>query len=494
MKQIIKKFNNLVKRTIFKVQNKTNNNFNISSFNKYLITFIASLFLFLFYSLMPLLYDKTWVHTQIKSKLLNEFKIDLSTSNDIKYRILPTPHFLITNSKILVNNNGTQKSIAEIKEFKVFLNHGNFFNKEKMNFKKIIINGSNFSLLTSDLKLLNDFKNKKFPTKKIKITNSNIFFKDNFGEIISIIKIDKAILFYDNKKLTNFFNSKSEAFNIPFNINFNNHNTPIKYEKIILNSKSLKLNMVNEFTTKKNKLIIGKNYLSFLNSTFNTEYSIKEKLISFKTEKSRLANSHVNFGGELSINPFDLNLDVDLDNYKISSLFSINPILIEFIKSGLLFNENISVNISLDVNSNIKNEIFQNVKINFRIINGKIDFNKTRFINNNIGSLQFSNSNLFLKNNDLVFNGDIFIDIENSENLFSFLNTRKSSRKDFKTILINLDYNFTDNRIKFNNFKIDSSEVESKLLTIIDNFNDNNVNNLNKSRRLLNELLKAYAG
>ena len=69
MKQIIKNFNNLVKKTIFKVQNKTNSNFKISNFNKYLITFIVSLFIYLFYLLIPLLYDKTWVQTNIESKI-----------------------------------------------------------------------------------------------------------------------------------------------------------------------------------------------------------------------------------------------------------------------------------------------------------------------------------------------------------------------------------------------------------------------------------------
>ena len=494
MKQIIKNFNNLVKRTIFKVQNKTNDNFSISSFNKYLITVIASLFVYLFYLLTPLLYDKAWVYANIESKLLNEFKVNLSTSGDISYRILPTPHFLIKNSKILVADSKIQKSIAEVKEFKVFLHQGNFFNKEKINFKKIIINRANFSLLINDLKLLNNFKNEKFPTKEIKITNSNIFFKDNLGEIISIIKINNTIIFYDNKKKINFLNSKGEAFNIPFIIDFINRSDLIKYEKININSKSLKLNIINEFTTDKNKLIKGKNHLSFLNSTINTEYNIKEKLIIFKSGKSRLSNSQVNFDGQLSINPFDLNLKVDLQNYKISNLYTINPILIEFIESQLLFNDNISVNISIDTNSNIKNEIFQNAKINFHIMNGKIDFDKTTFINNDIGSLQFGSSNLFFKNNDLVFSGDILIDIKNSENLFSFLNTSKSSRKIFKKILVNLEYNFNDNKITFNSLKIDDSEVESQLLTIIDNFNDNNINNLNKSRRLLNELLKAYAG
>ena len=147
MKQIIKNFNNLVKRTIFKVQNKTNNNFNISNFNKFLITLIVSLFICLFYLLIPHLYDKMWVQANIQSKLLNEFKINLSKSTDVSYRILPAPHFLIKDSKLLMEDIENQKSIAEIKNFKVFLSNKNFFNKEKMKIKKIIIDNANFTLL-----------------------------------------------------------------------------------------------------------------------------------------------------------------------------------------------------------------------------------------------------------------------------------------------------------------------------------------------------------
>ena len=61
MKNIAKNFNNLILKTIFKVQNKTNNKFRISNFNKILITFIGLLFFYLFYLLIPLLYDKGWV-------------------------------------------------------------------------------------------------------------------------------------------------------------------------------------------------------------------------------------------------------------------------------------------------------------------------------------------------------------------------------------------------------------------------------------------------
>jgi hypothetical protein len=493
MKQIIKNFNNLVKKTIFKVKNKTNSNFKISNFNRYLIFLIASLFIYLFYLLVPLLYDKTWVQTNIESKLLNEFRLNLSISEDISYRILPAPHFLIKNSKILIVKSKITKSIAEIKDFKIFLNQRSFFDKEKMKIEKIVINDANFSVLKSDFKLLSDIISKKFSNKKIKITNSNIFFKDNFGEVISIIKIGKSILFFDEKKLSNLINLKGEIFNIPFTFDFNNRNDSNKYKEINFTSKPLQLNISDKSTIEK-KIISGENDISFLKSTVNTQYNVKDKLITFKSGTSKLNSSQVNYNGELSINPFDLNFNIYLNDYRISKIFSVNPIFIEFIKSELLFNENISVKTFISINSNIKNEIFNKAKINLHIINGKIHFDKTEFVNDDIGSLKFSNSNLFYKNNELVFNSDILVDIIDSENLFSFLNTNKSSRKDLKTILVNLDYNFLRNKIKFDNLKINNIDVDSKFLKIIDSFNDNNLNNLNKSRRLLNELLGVYEG
>ena len=495
MKQIVKNFNNLIKRTIFKLQNKTNNNFEISNFNKYLITFISLLFFYIFYLLMPLLYDKTWVQTNIENKLLSEYKINLSTSAQISYRILPAPHFLVKDSKIIVEDTKNEKSIAEIKFLKIFLDQRNFFNKEKMNIKNIIINQANFSLLRSELGLLNNIRKTKFSNKKIEVNNSNIFLKDNLDEIISIIKIDKATLFFDDKKLSNIFYLSGEIFNVPFTLDFKNHNNLTKYEEIYLSSQSLNLDITNVLNLNENNTITGKNIISIFNSKINTKYDVKEKLIIFKSNNSKINNSHLDYNGELSINPFDLDLNIRLNNYKISKLLNKNSILTEFVKTELLFNDNISINTSMFINSNAKNEIFQGAKINFHIINGKINFDNTNFLNDKIGSLRLINSNLFLQNGKLVFNSDILINIDNSDHLFSFLNTDKLIRKDLKNILINLDYDFLTNQIKFNNIKIDNNENNEQLLRIIEGFSDNNNNNFNKSRRLVNELLKAvYEG
>jgi len=493
MKQIIKNFNNLVKKTIFNVQNKTNNNFEISGFSKYLITFIALLFIYIFYLLLPILYDKSWLQSNIENKLLNEFKLNLSTSGDISYRILPAPHFLVKDSKILINKGKKIKSIAEIIDFKVFLSQKNFFNKEKMNIKKVVINGANFSILKNELKLLNNLTDKKFSNKKIKINNSNIFIKDNLGEIISIIKVDKTIFFFDSKKLLNILNLNGEIFNLPFNLDFKNSNDLNEYKEIIFKSKPLKLRVLNKSNSKKIKLITGENIISFLNSQVNTKYKVREKLITFKSDNSRINNSQINYEGKMSINPFDLYLNVHLDNYKISKLFNINPILNEFVKSGLLFNENLTISSSIIIDSKEKKEIFQKAKINFNIVNGKLNFDNTIFVNN-IGLLKLDNSNLFLENNNLILNTNILFEIKNSNNLFSILNTDKKSRKDIKNILINLDYDFLKKEIKFNKIKIDNKNVNDQFFNVIEGLNAINSNNTVKSKLLINKLFSIYEG
>ena len=494
MKKITKIFNNLIFRTIFKVQNKTNTKFKISTFNKFLITFIGILFFYIFYLLLPLLYDKGWVKDNIETKLLSEFKIDLSSFKDISYRILPAPHYLIKDSKILLNSLKNPESIADVKNFKIFISQKNLFNKEKMTIKNITINEANFFILKSDFKILNNSNNNKFSNKKIEIKKSNIFFKDNLEEIIAIVKINRAILFFEDKELLNLFNLKGNVFTIPFTLEVKNTNDLIKKKEINFKAKSLNLNVFNESVVEQNNKVIGKNIISFLNSTISTQYEVDDKFITFISNSSRINGSKIKYNGELSINPFDLNLNIILNDYKISQLFKRNSIFTELLKSELFFNENITLNTSLIVKSNTKNQIFHKAEIYFTIKNGKINLDNTKFINNDIGLFKLDNSNVFYENNKLVLNTDLLLDVKDSNRLFSFLNTSKKSRKEIRNILINLNYDFLSNEIQFNNIKINNSDMEGQFLNIIDSFKDNSQNNLIKSRRLFNQLLDVYDG
>ena len=111
-----------------------------------------------------------------------------------------------------------------------------------------------------------------------------------------------------------------------------------------------------------------------------------------------------------------------------------------------------------------------------------------------MGSIKLSNSNLFLQDNKLILNATFFFDIKNSDRLFSFLSTNKRLRKTIESVIVNIDYDFLNNEIKFNNVKIDNNKTSDQFMNIIDGFRDNSLNNLIKSRRLLNELIEAYVG
>ena len=483
MKQIVKNFNNLIKKTIFKVENKTNDKFHVSNFSKYIIAVIVVLFIYIFYLLVPLLYDKNWVQNKIISKLSTEFNINLIDTSDISYRILPKPHYLIKDSKT---------DLAEIKVLNVFISQSNFFNKDNTRINKVVIKKANFSLSNNDFKILHERSDNKFSEKKIKINNSNIFFKNNLNEVISIVKISNAFLFFDKENLFNLFDLKGEIFTIPFKLKYQNMLNSKK--NIQIEASDLKLKIINEFFNKDEDLTSGINNVSILNSSINTKFSIKDQILIFESDDSKILNSKIDYNGQLTINPFDLNLKIKLDNYKISNLFISNSIINEFIKSGLLFNENISVLSSVNIESTKKDKIFNEAKLEVRVLNGKISFDKSIFINNNIGLMEVSNSDLFLENDKLILTANLSIDIKDSDKLYSFLITNKRLRKNIKNIKLNITYDFLSNEIAFKNIMIDDNKVSDQFYNIVEGFNDNNINNLTKSRRLLNELIGLYEG
>ena len=483
MKQIINTFNNLIKKTIFKLENKTNDNFQVSAFSKYIITIIGILFVYIFYLLVPLLYDKNWVQNKIVSKLSTEFNINLIDTSDISYRILPKPHYLIKDSKT---------DLAEIKVLNVFISQSNFFNKDNTRINKVVIKKANFSLSNNDFKILHERSDNKFSEKKIKINNSNIFFKNNLNEVISIVKISNAFLFFDKENLFNLFDLKGEIFTIPFKLKYQNMLNSKK--NIQIEASDLKLKIINEFFNKDEDLTSGINNVSILNSSINTKFSIKDQILIFESDDSKILNSKIDYNGQLTINPFDLNLKIKVDDYEISNLFLSNSIINEFIRSGLLFNENISVLSSVNIESTKKDKIFNEAKLEVRVLNGKISFDKSIFINNNIGLMEVSNSDLFLENDKLILTANLSIDIKDSDKLYSFLITNKRLRKNIKNIKLNITYDFLSNEIAFKNIMIDDNKVSDQFYNIVEGFNDNNINNLTKSRRLLNELIGLYEG
>ena len=185
---------------------------------------------------------------------------------------------------------------------------------------------------------------------------------------------------------------------------------------------------------------------------------------------------------------------IDERESELSKLLNLDSIFSELIKSQILLNNNISANTSIAIKENKNSQLFNSSLVNLNITNGAINFNKSKFTNNKIGSLEIDNSKLSYTDNDLVLNTDILINIKNSDNLFSLLQTPKNLRSDIKVIKINLDFNFLSNQIDVNRIKFDDIEDNDQALKILKELNDIENFNFHKSRRIFNKVFEAYFG
>ena len=104
---LIKRYNKfsdlLINEILIKRYNKTikyfHNKFKfqyivkVSTFNKFLISLIALSFIYIFYLLIPTLYDKSWIQSDIENKLFKEFKIaNFFPSTISPFKIINSPN------------------------------------------------------------------------------------------------------------------------------------------------------------------------------------------------------------------------------------------------------------------------------------------------------------------------------------------------------------------------------------------------------------------
>ncbi|NMN67602.1 hypothetical protein VP91_00007490 [Candidatus Pelagibacter ubique] len=502
-KRLVKYFNSFINKILLKYLTKKKKTFlnkekiKISNYNKAFITIICLLFIYLFYLIIPVSYDKVWVQKNLEKILLEEFGVNFSVSSEITYEILPSPHYNVKNANILDNNPKEIQKLSEIKILKVFVSQKNFFKKEELKINKVLIKNANFYINTNDFEFFKNLVDKKFSTKKINIKKSRFFLKNTNNEIITILSAPRLSMFYDDQELSNLLNLKGEIFNMPFKLKLNKDFTKLNHYKWIIKSNKTKLNILNESNKNSNNITLGSNTTSILNSTFVTNYKYDKNLTSFKSSKSKLANFSFDYDGELSTNPFDLVLNINLDKFKIYNLINPNSIFIEILKNKILFNENISAKISINQKNQKSNSFFNLSKIILNINNGQINFDQTNLVNKKIGSLKVNRSNLFFEKNALLLNSNVTFEVKNLKKLYFFFQTPKKHRIEFSNMRINFDYNLLTEKVTINNIKFDEINPSKRLDDVISAFNIqemNNIKNLIRNKNLFNRIISAYSG
>ena len=458
------------------------------SFKRAFMFLSALIVLVLSYLSIPNFYDTSNLINNVKNQLYKDLNIDFNLSEKFSYNLFPKPNFTFQKIKFLHQD----KNFASIDEMKIYISISNLFTSNDIKIKNINLNKVNFDLNKKNYNFFVKLLNSNFSNFNLEIKNSNIFYRNIENEVLFINKIDQLKYYYDLKDNKNTFVANNEIFNIPYTVELKNHNdekkilTKINFDflklqvKNVLNYKQIPKNGLIEFTYNKKK---SEGTYQLNKNLFNFNYLSKSSGNNFKYE------------GIINFIPFFSEISGDIDIINLNKLFNPDVILVQLLKSELLNNKNLNISGIINAEQIIPFRDLNNLVFKFRIEDGLLDISETKFRWLDYVDFQIFDSLLYVKDNNLVLDGNISIDIHNSSEIYKFFQTPRNYREEIKKIKFNFIYNFDQKITNLNNIEIDNlanPEVNNILGQFISK--ETILQNRIYLKSLINKAIKSYAG
>jgi hypothetical protein len=486
----IKKLNLLINNLLIKNLNKLNlNNFlHIAKSNKIFFTFVASIVLCLLYFSLPNTYDRNDVSKELENQLQNRLNLKFNLPKNFEYDFFPRPNFTFRNSSVLIGKNQT----SQITNLKIYISLNNLFSLNNTKINNLVITKSNINLDKNNYDFFSQLLNQNVENLKLIIKDSNIFFRNNDDQVLFINKVKKINYYYDVKDSKNIIESKNEIFNLPYTFTLIKYKNEKKiFSKINLNFFNLQVENDLDYNNGIKK--------GFVNFTFdknksNMTYELNKKslLINFFEKNNK---SNFSYNGTINFSPFYSIFKGSTIEIDLFALLNSNNLIFQLLKTEILNNKNLNFNLNIFANKIKDYHNFVNFILNSKIEEGLIDIDETKFSWKNITDFTIKDSLIYVKNNELVLDGKLNINIENSDAIFQFLLTPKKYRTDLKEIDLDFVYNFDQNILNLNNIRVNKLQMKNidKILNILI-FKDNKLQNKVYLKSKFNSALKAYAG
>ena len=451
--------------------------------NRVFLTIISIIFLTLTYFLIPTAYNKELIEKEIKNQINQKYNLDVKFDNKIQYNFFPKPHF---SSKDLLILNG-QAKVGEVKNFKIYIEFKNFFNFNQIQTEDVIFDKAVFNIKKSDISLFKNLIKTEPNRNKIKIKRSNIFFMNKNDEVLFINQINDSQFYYDLKNLKNIFFSKGKIFNVPYKLIIGNDklNEILNFELV---SKKLVLKIENT-TDYKMEDDTGSLKISFKNKNNIFNYQINKNTMDIY-----LNDTNKTFRLLLEFKPFYLVSKLNYQTFRIRDIFN-NPFFMEIFKSQLLNNKNLNALMNFDVKNVYDFDRFSDLSLKLKIEDGNYDFSNSNIIWKENVKVLFSDAFLNFDKGKINLNGRTSFDVQDKDEFFKFFQIKKELRKNIEKIELDFNYDLNEEKITFDNLRIDNKS-NKKIEEIISNFNSSNKKFLNKIifKNFVNDILIAYFG
>ena len=492
--KILKKTNSSINSLLKKNLNKLNFLFQRNKIIEFTRSKRVFLFLFIIFILslsylsIPLLYNKDKLASIFESQLSKKLGISFIFSKNLNYNLLPRPTFTFNNVSILEKD----INLANIDKIKVYPSLKNLFFINDINIEFIFLENANFNLNKENYNFFIKLLNKNFQKLNLEIKNSNIFYRNIENDVLFINKINKIEYYYNSKNSQNILFAKNEIFNIPYSMEIQND---ILQKKIIskVNLNLLKLQIEKELDYSNDKKIGKMNFILNKNKS-EANYQLNKNSFNFDFFNKSSSNKFI-YNGDINFFPFFFNATGNIDKINLYKLLNSQSILIQLFKTKLLNNKNLNIKTTINSKKILPHSGLIDLIANFKIEEGLIDLDNTKFSWASYANFELSQSLLYLNDDNLILDGKIIIDIINYNKIYKFFQTPRNKRVEIKKIEFNFNYNFDHQIVNFNDIKI-NNQNNQKVSNIINNFifNKNKLQNKINFKNLMNQAIDGYDG
>ena len=450
--------------------------------NRVFLGLVIVVFLTLVYFLIPTAYNKNLVQAEIENQIFQKYQISVKFNSKISYKLFPKPNFSSKNLSILNN----KKEIASVKNFKIFISVKNFFKINQVQTKDLILDKTDFNIKKNDLNFFINLMKIEPNRNKVIIKDSNIFFRNQKNEVLFINQIMNSSFYYDFKNLKSTLSTKNRIFNVPYKLIAQNDKLNKIFQfKFDSNKLVLKIQNKTNYSEKNND---GDLKVTFKNRNNLFSYKIRENSLNFY-----LKDSNKTYDGLIEFKPFFLESNL---NYKVLKVGDfVNPLLIQIFKSQILNNENLDATINFNVKNIYDFDRFSELSLKLRIEQGKMTFSNSQVNWKDNINLSFEDAILDFENEKINLNGKIVAKIEDKNQFYRSFQINKDFRKDLKKIEFDFNYDFNENKVYFDNLRIDN-KTNKNLDKFISKFNssDEKFFNTITFKSFVNKIFDAYFG
>jgi hypothetical protein len=193
--------------------------------------------------------------------------------------------------------------------------------------------------------------------------------------------------------------------------------------------------------------------------------------------------------------PFFSEISGDVNKINLNQVLNSDSILVQLFKTELLNNKYLNLDTIIKAKKIAPYNDLINLVLNLKIEEGLVDINNTKFSWSDNVDFQISNSLIYVKDNNLVLDGNIIIEIYDIYEIYKYFKTPRNYRKEIKKIKLNFAYNFDQKVTTLNSIEIDGL-MNQKVNQILNQFvsKDTLLQNRVYFKNLINEALKSYSG